>query len=41
MKAHIHQIPEDDLDKDLTLIAICGIKDPIRADVPNAIKLCN
>ncbi|CAD8177614.1 unnamed protein product [Paramecium octaurelia] len=41
MKAHIHQIPEDELDKDLTLIAICGIKDPIRADVPNAIKLCN
>ncbi|CAD8100171.1 unnamed protein product [Paramecium sonneborni] len=40
MKAHVHQIPEDDLDKDLTLIAICGIKDPIRQDVPNSIKLC-
>lgn len=41
MKAHVHQIPEDDLDKDLTLIAIAGIKDPIRLDVPNAIKQCN
>ncbi|CAD8210885.1 unnamed protein product [Paramecium pentaurelia] len=34
-------IPEDDLDKDLVLIAIAGIKDPIRPDVPNSIKQCH
>ncbi|CAD8109897.1 unnamed protein product [Paramecium primaurelia] len=34
-------IPEDDLDKDLVLIGIAGIKDPIRPDVPNSIKQCH
>ncbi|CAD8204335.1 unnamed protein product [Paramecium octaurelia] len=34
-------IPEDDLDKDLVLIAIAGIKDPIRPDVPHSIKQCH
>lgn len=32
---------EDDLEKDLVLIAIAGIKDPIRPDVRNSIKVCN
>ncbi|CAD8075591.1 unnamed protein product [Paramecium primaurelia] len=34
-------IQEDDLDKDLVLVAIAGIKDPIRPDVPNSIKQCH
>ncbi|CAD8122135.1 unnamed protein product [Paramecium sonneborni] len=34
-------IQEDDLDKDLVLIGIAGIKDPIRPDVPNSIKQCH
>jgi magnesium-transporting ATPase (P-type) len=29
---------EEDLERDLTLIGIIGIKDPIRKDVPEAIK---
>lgn len=32
---------DEELEKDLVLVAIAGIKDPIRKDVPNAIKICN
>ncbi|CAD8093207.1 unnamed protein product [Paramecium sonneborni] len=39
-KAHVHQINEDEIDKDLTLIAIAGIKDPIRPDVADSIRQC-
>lgn len=33
----LNKCSEDYLEKDLTLIAIAGIKDPVRPDVPNAI----
>ncbi|CAD8175993.1 unnamed protein product [Paramecium pentaurelia] len=39
-KANVHQINEDEIDKDLTLIAIAGIKDPIRPDVADSIRQC-
>ncbi|CAK83509.1 unnamed protein product (macronuclear) [Paramecium tetraurelia] len=39
-QTHVHQINEDDIDKDLTLIAIAGIKDPIRPDVADSIRQC-
>ncbi|CAK80242.1 unnamed protein product (macronuclear) [Paramecium tetraurelia] len=38
---YTQSIQEDDLDKDLVLVAIAGIKDPIRPDVPNSIKQCH
>ena len=31
-------MPEEEFEKDLNLIAIAGIKDPIRPDVQNAVK---
>ena len=33
-------MPEGELEKDLVLIAIAGIKDPVRPDVSNAVKQC-
>lgn len=41
MKEIAFNLSEEELEKDLTLISIAGIKDPIRKDVPAAIKLCN
>lgn len=29
---------EEEFEKDLCLIAIAGLKDPIRPDVPNAVR---
>lgn len=31
---------DDDIEKDLTCIGIVGIEDPVRSEVPGAIKLC-
>eukprot|EP00300_Choanocystis_sp_HF-7_P021906 c21009_g1_i1.p1 GENE.c21009_g1_i1~~c21009_g1_i1.p1 ORF type:complete len:1007 (+),score=241.13 c21009_g1_i1:83-3103(+) len=31
---------ESDLERDLTLLAIVGIKDPVRSAVPTAVKMC-
>lgn len=41
LKAFTNTIPEDELDSNLVLIGIVGIKDPIRPDVPDAIKQCH
>lgn len=41
MKELAFNLSEEELEKDLVLIAIAGIKDPIRKDVPNSIKTCN
>lgn len=41
MKELAFGLNEEEIEKDLTLIAIAGIKDPIRKDVPNSIKICN
>lgn len=30
----------DELEKDLTLLAICGIEDPLRDEVPHAVDVC-
>jgi Ca2+ transporting ATPase len=32
---------DEDVEKDLTCVAIVGIEDPVRPEVPDAIKLCN
>ncbi|OWZ09373.1 Calcium-translocating P-type ATPase [Phytophthora megakarya] len=37
----ISQWPDDDIEKDLTCIAIVGIEDPVRKEVPDSIKLCH
>lgn len=37
----VNPYPDDSApEKDLTLIGICGIKDPLRPEVPNAIADC-
>ncbi|CAD8083816.1 unnamed protein product [Paramecium primaurelia] len=41
LKELAFNLTEEELEKDLVLIAIAGIKDPIRKDVPNSIKACN
>ncbi|GMF19701.1 unnamed protein product [Phytophthora fragariaefolia] len=37
----ISQWSDDDIEKDLTCIAIVGIEDPVRKEVPDSIKLCH
>ncbi|GLE01158.1 hypothetical protein PINS_up009988 [Pythium insidiosum] len=37
----ISKWPDDDVEKDLTCIAIVGIEDPVRKEVPEAIRICN
>jgi Ca2+ transporting ATPase len=37
---NINKIDERAFDSDLTLIAIAGIKDPLRKEIPKAIKIC-
>lgn len=37
LKGIADAIKEEDMEKDLTLIGIAGIKDPVREDVPKAI----
>ena len=37
LKGIADSIKEEDTEKDLTLIGIAGIKDPVREDVPKAI----
>ncbi|KAL4093588.1 hypothetical protein PRIC1_011020 [Phytophthora ramorum] len=37
----ISQWSDDDVEKDLTCIGIVGIEDPVRKEVPDAIKLCH
>ncbi|CAI5710378.1 unnamed protein product [Hyaloperonospora brassicae] len=32
---------DEDVEKDLTCVAIVGIEDPVRPEVPDAIKMCN
>jgi len=32
---------DDDIEKDLTCVAIVGIEDPVRKEVPEAIRICN
>ena len=35
-----HGLSEEELESDLTLLALAGIKDPVRAAVPMAVKAC-
>ncbi|KAF1785221.1 P-type ATPase, cytoplasmic domain N [Phytophthora cactorum] len=37
----ISQWSDDEVEKDLTCIAIVGIEDPVRKEVPDSIKLCH
>ncbi|RLN47564.1 hypothetical protein BBJ28_00020652 [Nothophytophthora sp. Chile5] len=37
----INEWADDDVEKDLTCVAIVGIEDPVRKEVPGAIKLCH
>ncbi|ETM54210.1 calcium-translocating P-type ATPase, PMCA-type [Phytophthora nicotianae] len=37
----ISQWADDEVEKDLTCIAIVGIEDPVRKEVPDSIKLCH
>ncbi|EEY70103.1 P-type ATPase (P-ATPase) Superfamily [Phytophthora infestans T30-4] len=37
----INEWSDDDVEKDLTCIAIVGIEDPVRKEVPDSIKLCH
>lgn len=37
----MYNLSEEEIEKELVLISIAGIKDPIRKDVPNSIKTCN
>ncbi|CEG47521.1 calcium-translocating p-type pmca-type [Plasmopara halstedii] len=37
----ISRWPDDEVETDLTCIAIVGIEDPVRKEVPDAIKLCH
>ena len=37
---NIDEVDDEELEKDLTLSAIAGIKDPLRPDVTKAIETC-
>jgi len=36
----IDSIPEEELEEKLTLIAIAGIMDPLRPEIPEAVRTC-
>jgi Ca2+ transporting ATPase len=37
---NVESIPEDQLESDLTLVAIAGIMDPLRPEIPDAVETC-
>lgn len=40
-KVDITKLSDENIEKDLTCLAIVGIEDPVREEVPQSIKLCN